>query len=456
MGRIDSLIQDKFRSKDIEMEVAAYAILKDEKALRVLKWEWFSYKLIADILRVSIAIGVSVTRSSIMLKLAPDDDSRDLYDIAWNEITSVDVSRLDWKWFEHTLGSLVDLYNGRNFLGSVHSVIQDAKNGTFTMDKVRSIFRPILSAVPSASIFQTYSERFPDRLSVMEERIRMADEGVSGIPFGVKQFDQATGGLVKPEFGVLIGRSGVGKTAALLHVGISAAKAGYNVLFVSGEMPQIDIEFRIDSYLSRVSATKFRKGLLSQSDIDKWGHSVGMFEDETDALFVVESFPRHFSTESVERVAYAVQDRYAKKIDLILLDYINILSPVNAGKKTTDRGWESQADAVWDVKGMCSDFNGGEGVCLWTAGQLKDEALKAKELTLGDAKYSRAIGEAAPVVLGLIQSREDQFEGTMQLQVLKMRNAKKMDHMITLHSAMDFMIIHETPLGGRSLFEGVD
>ena len=74
---------------------------------------------------------------------------------------------------------------------------------------------------------------------------------------------------------------------------------------------------------------------------------------------------------------------------------------------------------------------------------MTDEGVGAEELDLSMLKYSRAISETSPIVVGLVRSEDDEAENILELQTLKMRNAPLPDRSIILRPNLKYMRIHE-------------
>lgn len=75
-----------------------------------------------------------------------------------------------------------------------------------------------------------------DTLKEAELRIAKSVNGVTGIPTGLTELDQKTGGLQDSDLIVIAARPSVGKTAFALHLARSAAMAGNAVAVYSLEM----------------------------------------------------------------------------------------------------------------------------------------------------------------------------------------------------------------------------
>ena len=364
-----------------------------------------------------------------------------LYLESINNIYKINVTKINEKAMNLDIDTLIELYEGRIIITGIKDIVTNIKQ--YSVDDIRSKLKLISIGVKQKEEIKggNYVDGIEERISAIEEKQKILTEGGSvGIPTGIQAFDLLSGGLIKPEFGVIAGQPSVGKSATLGSFGLMAYKNNYNVLIVTGEMPKIDMEFRIDSDLAGISSSKFRFGNISKKEIRRWRSVITEQREEHNNFLEVVSFPRHFTASDIEAYATQIQDHYEQSIDLICLDYLNIMGAIDS-RSNSSKDWKEQAEVVWDVKELCSNLNG--GTCLWTAGQIKDEAIDADALSLEDLKYARAIAETAPVVVGLVRSQDDEAEKIIELQVLKMRNAKLPSKSIILRPNLEFMRINE-------------
>jgi replicative DNA helicase len=263
----------------------------------------------------------------------------------------------------------------------------------------------------------------------------------------VEQFDKFSGGLIAPEFGVIAATTGTGKTVGLVDFALYSWLTGHNTLLITGEMDKVDLQFRMDMYLTEISGMKFRKGELEPEDFVKWDATVKQYKaTHGDALLHVVSFTRGFTRDHIEDVIIRLQDSTGKQIKWLGIDYLNIMQPTNYSGDDMD--WGAQANVVWDVKSLTQEYD----LVTWTANQVKDEAFEKELFELSDLKYARAISEAAPVVVAFVRSDTDILAGRMKMQVMKMRNAVVPAKPFILHPDMSIMKINKPqPTGSKSL-----
>jgi replicative DNA helicase len=363
-----------------------------------------------------------------------------IYKDSINEIYEVRITNMSDKSVRIAIDNLIELYEGRSILYGVYDLSQ--RFSKMTVSDMKTKLKELGSGVKAPGEIESgdYVQGFEGRVETVMEKRKAVQRGENvGIGTGIRAFDTMIGGLMKAEFGVIAGQPGVGKSATLGSFGKDAYMNGKNVVIVTGEMPKQDFEFRLDSDIANIPSLKFRWGNLSKTEIERWRRSIERQSEIRENFLEIVSFPRNFTAADIEGHILQLQDQYEKEVDLICLDYLNIMNPI--GTKYGSKDWQGQAEAVWDVKALCADLNG--GVCLWTAGQLKDEGIDSDYLDLSMLKYARAISETAPVVVGLVRTQDDEEENVLEMQVLKMRNAPLPDKSIILRPNLEFMRIHE-------------
>lgn len=87
-----------------------------------------------------------------------------------------------------------------------------------------------------------------------------------GVTTGFARMDSRLGGLHKGDLVILGARPSMGKTALMVNMALSAARAGHSVGMVSGEQSALQIGQRSVSAESRVSAERMRNGQFEEED----------------------------------------------------------------------------------------------------------------------------------------------------------------------------------------------
>ena len=446
-------IEKHYRSVDLEHKVLAYLFKRDPSQSIDLSHDYFTSESNRKLFDLILRIATPMDQESVKLEFdLHRDDSDEVLKERITRIFAIDVDDVSPRTFKLQSKELFQIYGMREMMnGCLKLVSKGAKMNITredTIDEIRHMFQvattPFLEKDRSADFLEDYDDRKEAILADIERLKEMEANGQIaslGVPTGLNQFDTVTGGVMPSEFGVIAGKTNVGKTAALISFGVHAWRSGKNVLFVSGEMSRKDIMHRIDSAVSVVPAMLFRTKEFTDEYLEQWDDSITELKSEQDSFFEVVSFDSStFDCSIIEATIDKVEDKHKKKVDLVCIDYINILSAVSSKSDGGTKDWREQSKAVWDLKLMTASRD----IAVWTAGQVTDEGMGSKRLKLNHLKYSRAISEAAPIVVGLVRDREKELDDTMTLQIVKMRNAPCDDSMdIELHPNFDVSILHE-------------
>lgn len=454
----ESAIEAKFKSKKMELQVVKYVLTVEPGVCAGLEPGWFSIQPLQDVIELCRELRVCLTRETLLYELrkagkfkagkSGEAGLQSVYEHYVTEAFKVSLNGVNSSSVRVLMRQLYELSESRTVLFSIKSIIKNIES--FNINKVKDKFRAL-----ARNNYREQDDLEGDYLDDYEERLRQVQEkGERGdilIPTGVSKLDWQIGGIMPAEFGVVVGRTGLGKTAMLVNMALNAWLKDFNIAFATGEMRKVLIQYRMDSNLARIEGDKFRTGKFTMQDFERWAATIDGMRQMRESFLEVEAFPRNFNTDNLTDWLYRIQDKHSAPVHILFVDYLNIMEGVKSKK---DRGeWQSQANAVWDLKTLSETFNGG-GLPTWTAGQIKDEFYDVEQLTLEAPKYARAISETAPIVCGLVRTEDDILYNTMQLQILKMRNASPPKRAILLHPDLNFMRINDrTKARVKSLFD---
>jgi replicative DNA helicase len=443
--KIQNASEEKFRNFDIETQTIAYVVRVAPKHAVSLSPEWFATEIYSKIIAVLKDKRAIMSRELLALEVKDSGINADEVEVLEDTLDDVfneDIDQYDEHTFRALLAQVIKMYDSRRIFITIANVVTHMD--TFNLDEDRDKIQQAVQTTHMNDHKQGgfYVDDYEERKEVLKERSKKryeSDSDHTGVPTGIPQFDKVIGGVMRGEFVVLGGRTGIGKTAALIHHGITAWRAGFNTLIVSGEMGKHALQFRIDSNITAIPSTLFRLSELSDTHYSQWDNSiVDLRATNQDSFLYIRSFSRGFTVEDIEKEAYWLQDETGKSVDVICMDYMNIMRPKKTkGKQGRMQEWPSQADAVWDFKELCIDFD----AAGFTANQIVDEAYNKRFLSPSDLKYSRAISEAAPIIIGLTQCEEDRLCNRMIYQPIKVREADP-PKPIYLNPRMEIMRIH--------------
>jgi len=224
------------------------------------------------------------------------------------------------------------------------------------------------------------------------------------------------GGHYKGELTLVIGDSGAGKSFELMEMAYQAACSGKNVAYFSIEMNKWQVSTRLDSRISGIEFKKFRMATLTKPEVIKWKTKVEQFYKKKGKIFVT-GFHKGCTPATIETKAREIEQIEGMPIDIMVIDYLNDISPSMASINTSDKDWTSQGQISWDLKQMAGSWNKGDGVPVITANQGKSTSSLSKfktsergivyfrRMSWNDAAFSPLPSHHAAVIIGLLHSK---------------------------------------------------
>ena len=185
---------------------------------------------------------------------------------------------------------------------------------------VRSSYQPIGSIM---------SDLF-DQLSDMCEN----QTAELGVKTGFPTIDSKLLGLRPGQMIVIGARPGVGKTSFALNLAVNAAFNGASVAFFSLEMSKIEIAQRLLSAQSGVGLQEIRSAHIQN---DQWPELIRGTDELSGLDIMIDDTP---GTTVTEIRAKARRMLHGKKLGLVVVDYLQLLSPPAGMRRADSRATE--------------------------------------------------------------------------------------------------------------------
>ncbi len=157
-----------------------------------------------------------------------------------------------------------------------------------------------------------------DTLKEAELRIAKSVNGVTGIPTGLTELDQKTGGLQDSDLIVIAARPSVGKTAFALHLARSAAMAGNAVAVYSLEMQGERLADRWLAAASNINPYRWRNGIPTLQEMEN-AHTAA---SELSGLPIYVDDSTSVSMDHIRSSARLLKSR--NQCDAIIIDYLQL------------------------------------------------------------------------------------------------------------------------------------
>ena len=256
-----------------------------------------------------------------------------------------------------------------------------------------------------------------DELTRLDEMRKNRDK-ILGIPTGFVDLDRMTGGLNNSDLIILAARPAMGKTAFALNLALNAANiSNKNVLIFSLEMPAQQLYQRLLAMESEIGQGKIKMGNLTEDEWARMAFSMGNLSSKN--IFVAD-LP---NTNVLEIRSYARKMKSNDKLDLIVIDYLQLINGTRVSRGEFNRQQEV-SDISRALKGLARELN----VPIIALSQLSRsvEQRMDKRPMLSDLRESGAIEQDADIVAFFY--REDYYipetenKGISELIIGKHRN----------------------------------
>ena len=238
-----------------------------------------------------------------------------------------------------------------------------------------------------------------------------------GISTGFIDLDRMTSGLNNSDLIILAARPAMGKTAFALNLALNAGKEQKNVLVFSLEMPAQQLYQRLLSIESGIPQHKLKNVYLEE---DEWTKlTVATLNLSKTSIFVAD-LPY---TNVLEIRSYARKMKSQKKLDLIIIDYLQLINGTGRGGSEFSRQQEI-SDISRSLKGLARELD----VPVIALSQLSRavESRVDKRPMLSDLRESGAIEQDADIVAFLYREEyyipQTENKGITELIIGKHRN----------------------------------
>ena len=316
------------------------------------------------------------------------------------------------------LNNLVNYARAREMLTSMERSIKKLSDGD--IEGALKLYQNDALSLQSSDPLLTVSrgefvEDYKKRKDVLED-MKLHPEKYKGMPTGIDELDELTGGLWKGELAFVFGRTGVGKSFFLLETALTAYRNVHRVLVISIEMNRLHWARRGDSRVSHIPYARFKKAELSDQEYVQWEHMMGNFEKKyhnKGARLWITHIPFGCTVGSIRGEIENYRNQ-GTPIDILVMDYGDLINPTRAFFSE-----QAELTAVFkDLKGIAQLYN----IPVWTASQSKAGTYRSAKLDVEDVGYAAGKAHVADLVVGISCTDEDQLAGKMSLHVVKIRD----------------------------------
>ena len=294
---------------------------------------------------------------------------------------------------------IYDLYVKRELIKISESTIDSAKLNSLdqTGKSIIEKSEKALFDLAEKGSFGSSLIKFDDALKLtidMASNAYKNEEGIVGVPSGLRDLDDKLGGLHKSDLVIIAGRPSMGKTALATNIAFNAAKKiqdenkKSSIAFFSLEMSSEQLSTRILAEQSRIKSNDIRRGRISEEQFDKFIETSKNINDLP--LFIDE-------TPAISIAALSNRARRIKRIhglDMVVVDYIQLMTAVNSRK---DGRVQEISEITQGLKALAKELS----VPVLALSQLSRavEQRDNNKPQLADLRESGSIEQDADVVM---------------------------------------------------------
>ena len=351
------------------------------------------------------------------------------------KLTKFSTSKIQIKYYADLLH---DLKIRRNLIEISRETLDETlnKNSEVNAEQIIESAEKKLFDIAERGRFNKSYVEFKDALL---ETIAMAssayknEEGIVGVPTGLKDLDDRLGGLHKQDLLIIAGRPSMGKTALATNIAFNAAKKlldkekKSSIVFFSLEMSSEQLSTRILSEQSRIKSNDIRRGKINQDEFEKFIETsknlenLPLFIDDTPAITI----------STLSNRARRIKRMHG--LDLVVVDYIQLMK---SGNYKNEGRVQEIGEITQGLKALAKELD----VPVLALSQLSRavEQRDDKKPQLADLRESGSIEQDADVVIFVY--REEYYLEKLEPKVGTAEHVEWQEKMSLVHNLAELII----------------
>ena len=263
-------------------------------------------------------------------------------------------------------------------------------------------------------------------------RLQALKDNNGMVPTGWKNFDKKLfGGFNRGELNIFAGGSGAGKSLFLQNLACNYAEQGLNCVYVTLELSEKLTAMRIDAMMTETPTREIYK------DLDTVDLKVKM-KAKTSGKLRIKYIPAGATALDVRAYIKEFEIQHNLKCDVILIDYLDLLMPMNKRVSPSDLFVKDKYVSE-ELRNVAVDMN----CLLITASQLNRASVEEIEFDHSHISGGLSKIQTADNVIGIFTSRAMRERGKYQIQFMKTRSSSGVGHKVDLEFNVDTLRISD-------------
>ena len=241
------------------------------------------------------------------------------------------------------------------------------------------------------------------------------------------------GGFNKGELNIFAGGSGSGKSLFMQNMAVNWVLQGLNGVYLTLELSEELTAMRIDSMIANHSSKEIFKRL---DDVEM---KVKLAGKKSGGL-QIKYMPAQSTVNNIRAYLKELQIKTGKKIDFLMVDYLDLLMPVSTKVSPSDLFIKDKYVSE-ELRNFAKELD----ILFVTASQLNRSAVE--EIEFDHSHISGGISKinTADNLIGIFTSRTHRERGMYQIQLMKTRSSSGVGQKIDL--GFDLETLRITDLG---------
>ena len=370
--------------------------------------------------------------SKDQMKALVKDDPNEISDEIVSAVYSININEYDQDWIKRTSESWI---KWKHFDKQLVKTIEYVKTQDVSPDNVEDIVTRAIGMISGEGSLSFDSDIGLDFFNPEHHIQRKNKKLETGWTF----IDNVSGGGYDPKSLVIYaGEQNVGKSIWLANDAANFVRMGHNVVFITAEMSAQKVLKRIGANLLDISMMEYDQKSVNRDFMKRRLEKISRGLLPPGKLFIKEFPTSQGSVLDIEAYLKELQESQDHKVNVLVVDYINILS--NYRNPNTENTYMKIKQIAEDLRALAVKRD----MLVISATQLNRGAWDSTEIKMENIAESAGLAHTADVMYALIQDSMMHANREYWLKVLKIRDGQGKGSRCRFNINYDNMRLTET------------
>jgi KaiC/GvpD/RAD55 family RecA-like ATPase len=304
-------------------------------------------------------------------------------------------------------------------------------------------FEPVEKLIKDAVQISLTKDMGTDYFADPKARIEKYFNSGGQVSTGWTQLDRLLyGGFSRGELNIFAGGSGSGKSLVMMNIALNWLQQGLSGVYITLELSEELTSLRTDAMLTNMSTKDIRR------DMDTTELKVKLVAKKS-GNYQVKGLPAQSNINDIRAYLKEYQIQTGKKVDFVMIDYLDLLMPVSAKVSPNDLFVKDKYVSE-ELRNLAKEL----AVLMVTASQLNRSAVEEVEFDHSHISGGISKINTADNVFGIFTSRAMKERGKYQIQCMKSRSSTGVGQKIDLEYNIETMRITDEGGDEKDNFRG--